>query len=722
MNAIETPQILIVEDEKIVAWDIQERLESLGYAIVAKATSGEAAIIAANQTQPDLVLMDIQLQGKMDGIEAAQIIYRNCNIPVVYLTAHSDDQTLAAATRSNPFGYLLKPFQARELHSAIQIALHRHEQESLANRLQEWLSNSLNSIGHATITTDRDGRVTYMNPPAERLTAWDQADALGELITQVVPLIGLATQTPISHPGLKATDLDGQIRLTSDCLLRSKTGAGIPVRTTATALTTNTGERIGSVIVLQDITLQHRIEVELWERNQQLEQFQSNLLNQVSEQTSQFEQLSTYSQILLELLDEKLLPPGQDQRFNYLLQYLGELLDLDYAWIARYDDAHSQATVIDQYQPEHRPNCLQRTSIVDQSIVLADSPDFYQLLFFGISWVDPQVALLPPVYATIVQPQDQVLICPIIAKQDAGQLPVIIGEVGLITTGKAAWNTPLQIKLITQIISCAASISRQAELEATMQAQKNDLSILNYHQEDFISSISHELKTPLENMHRAIQNAQTLAYTIEPLAVGTVDFRRYQDQLKQHLINQLQVLEEECQSESNLVNNLLNLQAPPTPIATSAMGQIHIEELIGDTVKQFAESARRFQQTITYQIQPPTLQLFSHRSSLQRIVKELLNNAVKYTPPNQQIQLTAQTIGTTFELRVTNTGIQIPDDELVRIFQPFYRIPRSNPWDYCGTGIGLALVQRLAAAIGGTIAVESNAQGTSFRLTLPQIG
>jgi PAS domain S-box-containing protein len=720
MNAVAPANILIVEDEKIVAWDIQERLESLGYTIAAKTTLGEAAIVAATQVKPDLVLMDIQLQGAMDGIEAAQIIYRNCNIPVVYLTAHSDDQTLAAATRSNPFGYILKPFQARELHSTIQIALHRHEQESLANRLQAWLSDSLNSIGHATITTDRDGRVTYMNPPAERLTAWDQADALGELITEVVPLISLATQTPITHPGLKATDLDGQIRLASDCLLRSKTGAGIPVHTTATALTTSTGERVGSVIVLQDITVQHRIEVDLWERNQQLEQFQSGLLNQVAEQSAQFEQLSSYTEILVDLLDEKLLPPAQHQRFNYLLQYLGELLDLDYAWMARYDVAHSQATVTDQYQPEHRPNCLQRESIVDQSHVLSNSPNFYQLLFLGVSWIDPPMSCLPPAYAAIVQPQDQVLICPIIAKQVAGQPPVIVGEVGLITTGQSAWNTPLQIRLITRIVSYAASISRQAELEAITQAQKLDLSSLNYHQENFISSISHELKTPLENMNRAIQIAQTLAYTIEPLAIGTIDFRRYQNQLKQHLINHLEVVEAECRSESDLVNDLLNFQSPPIPIGLSAMSQVPIDWLITEIVEQLNAPANRFQQEWCYDVQPATLQVFSHRASLHRIVKELLHNAVKYTPPNQQIRISAQLIDRTFELRIMNTGVTIAADELVQIFQPFYRIPRGNPWDYCGMGLGLALVQKLSLQLGGSIIAESSAPGTTLIFTLPQ--
>jgi signal transduction histidine kinase len=112
--------------------------------------------------------------------------------------------------------------------------------------------------------------------------------------------------------------------------------------------------------------------------------------------------------------------------------------------------------------------------------------------------------------------------------------------------------------------------------------------------------------------------------------------------------------------------------------------------------------------------------VFSHRASLQRIVQELLHNAVKYTPPNHQIRIRAQLIDHTFELQIMSTGITIAADELVQIFQPFYRIPRPNPWDYCGMGMGLALVQKLSLQIGGSITAASSRSGTTFTFTLPQ--
>ncbi|MFW5498453.1 MULTISPECIES: hybrid sensor histidine kinase/response regulator [unclassified Maridesulfovibrio] len=122
-------RILVVDDEKIVNLDIQATLKRLGYIIAGDAVTGDEAIEKAGATRPDLVLMDIKLQGEMDGIEAANIIIKTYDIPVVFLTAFSDEKTLSRAKLSGPFGYLLKPFEERELRSSIEIALYKHGME-----------------------------------------------------------------------------------------------------------------------------------------------------------------------------------------------------------------------------------------------------------------------------------------------------------------------------------------------------------------------------------------------------------------------------------------------------------------------------------------------------------------------------------------------------------------------------------------------------------------
>src|SRR5579871_1627690 len=122
-------RILLVEDEKVVAADIEECVKSLGYEVVGAAATGTQALRLAVQTEPDLVLMDIKLKGSLDGIEVAGALYEQLQIPVVYLTAHADAEILERAKKTAPSGYVLKPFDDRSLRTAIELAFEQHRRE-----------------------------------------------------------------------------------------------------------------------------------------------------------------------------------------------------------------------------------------------------------------------------------------------------------------------------------------------------------------------------------------------------------------------------------------------------------------------------------------------------------------------------------------------------------------------------------------------------------------
>ncbi len=122
-------RILIVEDEHIVAMGIKKMLKSLGYTVTGVASSGEDAISKTESTFPDVVLMDIMLKGDMDGVEAAREIRERLDVPIVYLTAYSDNNILERAKITEPFGYIIKPFDEKDLYSSIEIALHRQRKE-----------------------------------------------------------------------------------------------------------------------------------------------------------------------------------------------------------------------------------------------------------------------------------------------------------------------------------------------------------------------------------------------------------------------------------------------------------------------------------------------------------------------------------------------------------------------------------------------------------------
>ena len=152
MQVVDKRRILVVEDEGIVALDIQTKLERMGYEVPATVASAGEAIDKAAELEPDLVLMDIQLEGDTDGIAAAERIHKDLQIPIVYLTAYADDVTLARAKVAQPFAYLLKPFEERDLYVTIEIALNKHDLEQENARLEERLRHSekMEAIGQLT--------------------------------------------------------------------------------------------------------------------------------------------------------------------------------------------------------------------------------------------------------------------------------------------------------------------------------------------------------------------------------------------------------------------------------------------------------------------------------------------------------------------------------------------------------------------------------------------
>ena len=178
-------KILVVEDERITAEDIKSGLEFAGYTVPAIVSSGEDAIEKAGELKPDLVLMDIKLKGEMDGIEAAGQIRVRYDIPVIYLTAYSDESTVQRAKVTEPSGYILKertglikkPFEESELHTAIEITLYRHKIEKDHDRL---FSAMLGSINQGIIATDSDGRIKLVNENAESLIGWNESEVVGK--------------------------------------------------------------------------------------------------------------------------------------------------------------------------------------------------------------------------------------------------------------------------------------------------------------------------------------------------------------------------------------------------------------------------------------------------------------------------------------------------------------------------------------------------------------
>ncbi|MBI2850798.1 MAG: response regulator [Chloroflexi bacterium] len=247
-------RILIVEDEAIEALDLQSRLANLGYPLPNVVHSGEDAVRQAKETCPDLVLMDIMLPGKIDGIQAAEQIRTFLDVPIIFLTAYADEKTLQRAKITEPYAYIVKPFQEKEVHIAIEMALYKHAVEKKLKESEKWFSTTLRSIGDAVIATDKDGRITFMNPIAEELTGWTQGEAADKRLAEVFRIINRDTRRTVEDPVAKVMREGAIVGLANHTVLLTKSGAEIPIDDRASPIRDDLGNLVGVVLIFRDVT------------------------------------------------------------------------------------------------------------------------------------------------------------------------------------------------------------------------------------------------------------------------------------------------------------------------------------------------------------------------------------------------------------------------------------------------------------------------------------
>jgi two-component system, cell cycle sensor histidine kinase and response regulator CckA len=248
------PHIMVVEDEGIVAMDLQDSLNRLGYPGVEIISTGEEAMAKAAQSKPDLILMDIRLGPGMDGIDAAKGIGEKLDIPIIYLTAYTDDKTIARAKQTEPFGYLVKPFMEKEVQTTIEMTLYKHSMEKKLRQREQWLAATLRSIGDGVIATRPDGKVLFMNAEAERMTAWREADALEKNVRQILHIVAPEEVCRPESPFWTAMERGQAVEMPERTLVMARDGRVFPAEDSAAPILGRTGEINGVVIVFRDVS------------------------------------------------------------------------------------------------------------------------------------------------------------------------------------------------------------------------------------------------------------------------------------------------------------------------------------------------------------------------------------------------------------------------------------------------------------------------------------
>ena len=386
----------------------------------------------------------------------------------------------------------------------------------------------------------------------------------------------------------------------------------------------------------------------------------------------------------------------EEQILAIALEELGKALNVRAANTALYDLEQGTSTVYYEYSAGLAP----MRGRVSQ---LEAYPEVYHQLLAG------QYLQFCSIFPNPERGRVSMFAAPILDDRD------VLGDLWLINDMDHSLSE-LDIRLVQQVTNQCAIAIRQARLYQESQSQVRELERLNTLKDDFLSTVSHELRTPVTSMRVALQ---LLGVTLNQDHGLNAELAK--PQLEQSKIARYyRILQEECEREISLINDLLDLQRLDVGNHPMNPQPIDLHSWLPNVIGGFKPRASSRGQTISVNVPDELPKLISDLASIERVLTELINNACKYTPPNHSIHISAATSDqNTIRFSVVNTGVEIAEAERQQIFNKFYRVPSADPWKQGGTGLGLALVQKLISHLDGSIEVESSHGQTAFIVELP---
>ena len=546
-------------------------------------------------------------------------------------------------------------------------------QQSLAD-----LSNMKFALDQAAIlaSTNAKGIIQDVNDRFCEISRYNRA----ELVGQDHRILNSGHHDKAFFQDLWSTITQGKI-WQGEIKNRAKDGSYYWVDTTIVPFLDQQGKPFQYLAIRFEITERKQVE-------ERLKQLNNSLESQVKDRTAQLQQSLSFEATLKRITDKVRDSLDEEQILQAAVKELGEGLGVSCCNAALYDLKQRTSKICYEYSTS-------LFSVKGRVSQMDNYPELYQFLLQG------QHRQFCNIINNPVRGRVTMLACPIVDDQE------ILGDLWLITDKEYGFHEP-ELRLVQQVANQCAIALRQARLYEESQTQVKTLERLNWLKDDFLSTVSHELRTPVSNMKMSIH-----------LLEMTLQRGNTQNGSSQKINQYLQILKNECEREISLINDLLDLQRLEAGRQTLALNTVQIQQWIQQIVQGFQERARSRQITLQADLPSHNLLLTSDIAALERILAELLNNACKYTPPEGSIWVRARTEGKMLQLSVTNLGAEIPNSELSRIFDKFYRVPNADPWKQGGTGLGLALVKRLAQYLEGTVQVESGAGKTTFTIEIP---
>lgn len=431
----------------------------------------------------------------------------------------------------------------------------------------------------------------------------------------------------------------------------------------------------------ESITDQLAIAIQQAELHDQLQKINQNLADQVRIKTIGLEQALDSEALLYQITEQVRNSLDEEVILQTVVDALGEGLELIFCNVCMY------------FEELPKPRyTYKRNGILlpDLILPLEDYAPIYDALKQGI----------PCYFSTELRfGQVTLFVAPI--QDDLNTL----GDILVMRPSDQSFN-PMEIRLIEQVANQCAIALRQSRLFATAQLQVKELSRLNALKDDFLSTVSHELRSPMANIKMATR-------------MLTVNLERIQ--APEQILSYMKILQDEGDREINLINDLLDLARLESGSADLSCSFVLLQDLVEQLIQPLQSRLKEQSQTLICDVPPDLPPFRTEASYLERILSELLHNACKYTPAGERIQIQIQPIQSPTHsvlIQIINTGVEIPLEEQDRIFDKFYRVPNNDPWKHGGTGLGLALVKRMVTTLGGEISVCCHNHSTQFAITL----
>lgn len=685
-------RILVVEDENIVALDIQQSLERLGHQVVHVVHTGEEALQAAAFHEPDLILMDIRLRGKLDGIQTAEAIQKTLDIPVIYLTAYADPDTLARAKVTEAYGYLLKPFEDRELHTTIEVAVYKHAMERRLRQQQRWLEITLRSIGDGVIATDSQGAIQFVNPVAEKLTGRRREQIVDQPLAQTLHLTRdkEGVQPVDVHRLLGPAEASVSLGLV---WLHPPSGPSVPVEGSVAPLLEE-GRRLGVVVVFRDVSKQQAAEQAL----RRSEERYRDLFEQAQNALLQSAFYNDISRALISAVNveevHQALVDGVASGVSASHVFLHIVNPKNHAVLGSVSSRSRSAP--GQY-PEVSPDVFWPAFV--QAVARERHPKFLH--------PQPPDKARPALHRrrselpgpTMPNPFQEhplghlfngVISLPLLHRRE------VLGVLTAVSIVDETQLTEKDMELMMVVANQAAVSIQNARLLEEAERRAQQLSNINAELEQFAYVVSHDLQEPLRNIRGYIE---LLAKRLSGVDREADEFIGY--------------VWEGAERMSQLIQDLLTYaRLGQRPLRRS---QIRSDEVLQHVLMDLSAMLKATDGVVTYD---PLPTLSVDPGQFRQLLQNLISNGLKFRrsePPH--VHISAQRQGRCWLFSVTDNGLGIPEEYTEEIFLVFRRLHTQR--EFPGTGIGLSICRKIVEAHGGRIwCTSAVGEGSTFYFTI----